>query len=453
MTSELKFTQDQEEAIVRFNEFMLDDTATAFLLEGGAGVGKTFLVSQLLHNIDGQLCVCTPTHKATNVVRRKLDVAGLDWCRGYDAWSYGGEVVTGTTAQLLGISPVIADDQSAEVKFGKSGKGLLTKFVPRLLVVDEVSMLGWPDFADLLRFGQGRGMKILAVGDAGQLPPVKQQRIPFERFKHSATLRQIVRQAEGSAIVELAWAIRDGKSWADITGRGVVRESNVGGAFLEAVQLPGERPEEEREVFIAYRNATVNAAQEAACQKLYGHGRLTFAPGEMVLSTTNFYRSKTLLCANQDELMVEAFHEEDADPTTGIPVTLRHRRGGVNNVGTFRANYLSPEALADKQHPYNVELKEREENAKELQDKFNNLPRGAPDVGRIDAARRKAWVDFFEWRDQTIISFHHPFAITSHKSQGSTYRACFVSANDFANFGSHGLYVAVTRPKELLVVP
>lgn len=448
-------TADQTAALAAFDTFYADRTPTeatghppsAFLLEGGAGVGKTWLVGQLLGRLkNATIVVATPTHKATNVIRRKLDGFGVDWIRGYDAYSYAGEVVTGTTAQLLGISPVISDDQGAEVKFGRTGKGILGKFIPSLLVIDEVSMLGQNDFLDLVKLAQTRGMKILAVGDAGQLPPVKQQQIPFTRFKHSATLREIVRQAKGSAIVDVAWAIREGKPWRSLTGSGLRHEGNVGAAFLEAVKAPGERPEEEREVFIAYRNRSVDAAQEAACRKLYGHGKDAFAAGELVLSETNLYRGKVLLCANQDELVVTEFHEEERDPTIGVPVTLRHRRGGIHNAGSFRAHYLAPEELADKGHPYNVELKAREERAQQLQAKHNQ-----GDKSR-DGDRRQAWTNFFEWRDQTIISFRHPFAITSHKSQGSTYRQVFVTVEDFAKFGSCGLYVAVTRPKDELVV-
>jgi hypothetical protein len=215
------------------------------------------------------------------------------------------------------------------------------------------------------------------------------------------------------------------------------------------VQTPGERLEEEREVFVAYRNARVNEAQEAACQRLYGHGRQTFAPGELVLCESNLYRNKVLLCSNQDELMVERFNEEDRDDTLGVPVTLRHR----GRRGVFAAHYLSPEELADKAHPYNIELAARSQRANDLQKRFNEMPRTSPERITVDQARKQAWARFFEWRDQTIIAFRHPFAITSHKSQGSTYRSVYADTGDLGRFSRHALYVAVTRPKELLVTP
>lgn len=445
-------TQDQETALAAIATFMTDHDATIFLLEGGAGTGKTFLLGQLLQRYTrGVRCCCTPTHKATNVLRRKLEAFGVDWCRGFDPYSYDGhDVITGTTAALLGVAPVVDDDQGAkEMKFGKTGNGMLTRITPELLVIDEVSMLSWRDLQDLIKHGKARGMKIIAVGDAGQLPPVKQQPIPFGKFKHKASLRQIVRQAEGSAIVDVAWAIREDRPWRELAGAGLTRTDKIGDAFIAAVQAPGERPEEDREVFIAYRNRRVDEVQNRACDKLYGHDGNTFAPGELVLSETNFYEGKTLVCANQDELMVREFHEEDRDPTTGVPVTLAVRG---HDGRRFRASYLSSAELANKSHPYNVELKTRLDAATNLQTEFKRLK--SPDSRRrdVDSRRKQAWVEYFKWRDQTIITFRHPFALTSHKSQGSTYKSVFADVVDLGRFGKHALYVAVTRPRETLVV-
>lgn len=463
----MTLTDDQTAAISSIDAFLRDKTmkkldngrevyaATSFLLEGGAGVGKTFLLGQILGSrAPGMVLVATPTHKATNVIRRKLSQFGASWCRGYDPYLYNGtDVVTGTTAQLLGIGPVVTDDQTKDkVSFGRTGTGILGKMTPALLVIDEASMLGWPDCKSLIENAQRTGMKILFVGDSAQLPPVKQEAIPFDRFKRSALLRQIVRQAEGSAIISVAWAIRDGQEWHGIAGPGLRRVDDMEGAFLESVQTPGDRPEEDRETFIAYTNAKVNSMQEAACRRVYGHGRLEFAASEMVLSETNYYRGKQLMCSNQDELVVERFLTDEADEVCGVPVVLRHRHGDTYLEGSFRAFYLSPEEVADKSHPYNVELKKREALAQKLQDEFKRLPRNSTAAAMADPARRTAWAQFFKWRDQTIITFRHPFAVTSHKSQGSTYREVYADTADLGRRSRAALYVAVTRPRETLIV-
>jgi exodeoxyribonuclease V len=441
-------TTDQQAALDAIAAHRIHPTSVAFLLEGGAGTGKTFLLGEVLKGAtERPIACCAPTHKAMRVLRRKLDAFGVEWQVSFD--SYVGDtdtVITGVTAQLLGIGPVVGDNQGIELSFGKTSGGILSKVMPALIIIDEASMLAMHDFIGLCALAKKAGSKIIAVGDAGQLPPVKQSPIPFANFKNKAVLRQIVRQAEGSAITKIAWAIREGQDWRSIAGQGVVRTTGLTEDFLSAVRAPGDSPEEERTVAIAYTNDRVNYLQEHACQKLYNHGRADFAPGELVLCDTNIYRGtgrrKMLMAANQDELIVERFDEGGADPVLGVPVVLRHQGGGHH----FSANYLSGEQLANKAHPYNIELVSRLSYAKALQDRYKG--------GEIavNAARCQAWVRYFDWRDQTVISFRHPFALTSHKSQGSTYRQVFVDAGDIAKHSSAGLYVAVTRPSTELVI-
>jgi exodeoxyribonuclease-5 len=447
-------TQDQQTATEQINTFLADPKGTAMLLEGGAGVGKTFLIGQILQKHESKVrCVAAPTHKACNVLRRKLDGFGVPWMRGFDEYFWDGHmVITGTTAALLGIGPVVTDDQTTEVSFGKTSRGILGKVQPTLLVIDEVSMLGWYDFSALRDLFKARSCKIIAVGDAGQLPPVKKGSIPFDKFVNKAALREIVRQAAGSKIVELAWAIREGKPWTKIKGKGVKRVVDVGAAFIAALSKGvkyAELPEEDRPVFIAYRNVVVDVAQEKACRKLYGHSHKAFAPGELVLSETNLYVNKVLLCANQDELVVEGWDPEHRDSTLGVPVILRQRGG---RRGCFESFYLSPEELANKQHPFNVELRAKADRAQKLQEQVKAIPHGNSLRNDLDQRRKAAWREFFDWRDQTIVSFRHPFAITSHKSQGSTYHTVFADTADLGAKSSQALYVAVTRPREELVL-
>ncbi len=76
----------------------------------------------------------------------------------------------------------------------------------RLIVLDEVSMVG-PDMArDLLSFGK----PILVLGDPGQLPPIKGSGA-FTQAEPDIMLTEIHRQAAESAIIRLATWAREGR--------------------------------------------------------------------------------------------------------------------------------------------------------------------------------------------------------------------------------------------------
>jgi ATP-dependent exoDNAse (exonuclease V) alpha subunit len=76
----------------------------------------------------------------------------------------------------------------------------------KLLVLDEVSMVGAEMARDLLAFGK----PTLVLGDPGQLPPVKGEGA-FDTDKPDVLLTEVHRQAGDSAIIRLATWAREGK--------------------------------------------------------------------------------------------------------------------------------------------------------------------------------------------------------------------------------------------------
>jgi exodeoxyribonuclease-5 len=76
----------------------------------------------------------------------------------------------------------------------------------RLIVLDEVSMVGEEMARDLMSFGR----PILVLGDPGQLPPIKGEGA-FTRDAPDIMLTEIHRQAGESAIIRLATLAREGQ--------------------------------------------------------------------------------------------------------------------------------------------------------------------------------------------------------------------------------------------------
>lgn len=470
----------QSEALALLASFVASSDST-FSLQGGAGVGKTFLIAEFVKSILGQrrVVIAAPTHKACRVLRAKLSAAGIPWTfkPAQDRLPGLNVAIVDTTAALLGVRPVIAEEQGEnEVVFqANESSGSLPKYFDgeSVLVVDEVSMVGADDFFALKLQAEARDSKIVAVGDEAQLPPVKKQAIDFSKdFDQGYTLREVVRQAKGSAIIALAWAIRNDESDFEATeGAGLVRSDDVVADFLAQVEQPVD-DEGQRSVFVAYKNATVNAVQEQACQKLYGHSAKSFLAGELVLATRPGYRETygtyickftgrekpsrfpkvEQICANADQLRVLDFDEARRDATFGVPVTLdRVDLPADAEAKVFETYYLSAAELADPNHAFNVEKARLSDAAKALQAEYRNLKAAGnhASAAAIDSKRKDAWAAFFK-HEQKIISFAHPFAITSHKSQGSTYRSVFVATAELLRFNKKALYVAVTRPSATL---
>ena len=76
----------------------------------------------------------------------------------------------------------------------------------RLIVLDEVSMVGEEMARDLMSFGK----PILVLGDPGQLPPIKGEGA-FTSDAPDVMLTEIHRQAAESAIIRLATMARQGE--------------------------------------------------------------------------------------------------------------------------------------------------------------------------------------------------------------------------------------------------
>lgn len=443
---------EQEQAVAKFERFLDDPSETLFALLGWAGCGKSYTASFMYQMMRDRISPwdemlwLAPTWKATHVSGSFLKRQGVFFETRYDRFKHeAGKMILTTTQQALGIAPVIDEEQSEDKqRFAKMFRGTMEELVPRFIVIDEVSMLSRRALKMIYKLASESGTKVLIIGDPGQLPPVGEEEINWSGIKNRHQLKTIMRQSGDSVIPIVAESIRLCKDYRDVRGAGVTYASKPASAFLSGVGLPSSE-ETERDVFIAYRNSVVRQVQNAACQKVYGHGCDRVEPGQIVLAQSTLSSfvqdesgsfSEQRIC-NQDELRVLDVMGQGQWGTT---VSVKNTDGVVFNV-----EYLTQESLNNPKHPYRVELKSRADRARRMQ-KDCKLDRS------LDSERKEAWRSFFELKDNAVLSFSHPFALTSHKSQGSSYRNVFVDANDIESFSSRALYVAATRPKEMLVI-
>lgn len=193
--------------------------------------------------------------------------------------------------------------------------------------------------------------------------------------------------------------------------------------------------------------------------EVYGHGRNRFEPGQVVISESRLeaevmtylpkygrsYPKAGVVANNADELIVRMI---GGPGQWGTEVVMQ--RNGLDQEGTFDAEFLTPEDAANPRHPYNVAVKAAFAEANALQNEWKKA--GSKPDHYLNEQRKNAWGRAFDLKDRSVISFRHPFALTAHRSQGSTYRNVWVDAGDIERFDSRGLYVAATRPASELII-
>lgn len=205
--NQIILTKDQSWA---YNEIMgwfeLEKDCNAeydvFTLGGFAGTGKSTLIGYLADQMriafDINIAFCAFSGKASLVMKNKISLGAKDYC--------------GTIHSLI-YSLRGKDKETRELYFERNDCDLDYD----LIIVDEASMVNEYIYNDLKSFG----IPILAVGDHGQLPPVKGA---FNLMKDpDIKLEKIMRQAEGNPIIKLSMMAREGleipfDEWNSILG-------------------------------------------------------------------------------------------------------------------------------------------------------------------------------------------------------------------------------------------
>ena len=206
-------TKEQEKAVLGMAEFVMQHTdEEIFVLRGYAGTGKTSLVGALVAALDAlqQSCVLlAPTgraakvfsgyaaHKAFTIHRRIYRQKSFDG----DTACFGQGINTAkNTLFIVDEASMVTGDA-----LGDGGSSALSFGTGRLL-------------DDLVHFVyNGRGCRLLLVGDAAQLPPVGTCESPaldrsvlegYGLVVREASLTQVVRQMSDSGILYNATLLR-----------------------------------------------------------------------------------------------------------------------------------------------------------------------------------------------------------------------------------------------------
>ena len=172
-----------------FAEWNRSNHKIYYYLSGYAGSGKSHTAAEISERIQ-ETCGFTPAYIApTGKAASRLAQKG---CLGAK-----------TLHQLI-YNYVGEDEESGNLMF--SSKGFL-KEKPKLIVLDEAAMLSDHNTEDLFNFG----VPVLALGDPGQLEPIKGHAF-FTEDRIDTMLTEIVRQGKDSNIIRGAHYLRQGNN-------------------------------------------------------------------------------------------------------------------------------------------------------------------------------------------------------------------------------------------------
>lgn len=400
-------SDDQKQVFEQVMKWYDERTSNLLTLGGYAGTGKSTLVSILARELERagnrefRIAFCAYTGKAANVLKQKLHKAGID----ADTW--GLHHYAGTIHSL--IYKPLADGNGAVYDWERKTVDEIADLYS-LIVVDEASMVDAKMLEDL----ESYGLPILAVGDHGQLPPVKG--VSTLMLEPELRLEQIHRQAADNPIIQLSQYIRENRRLPENWASGDhVRFCTFDEMF--GLLEPLYATEDINDIAIlTYKNATRQSMNyQARCMRNRKHMDLQPAEGDQFICLRNVHG--TLFNGMRGVL-----------ETTPQP----HQRHWYNGRFFFPDDELEVEgAILSSQIGREKTFSDFDEIAVATNIQFNS------------------------WRKVGML-FDYGYALTVHKSQGSQFKHVFLmferpghaSADDFARW----LYTAATRARETLTI-
>ena len=406
------------------------------------------------HRRDGDqgLVLTAPTNKATNVLKLKNVDAGLN-------------TPCTTIHKLLGVRPSSESERRELKKAGKDGSSAYD-----VVVVDECSMVS----SELMALIQRalRFHKVIYVGDPMQLPPIGEELSDTFQVRRKTILSTVMRQRDENPIIALTADLRSqiASGRADLgvfapaqgsDGCGVfVADGNLHDWLMDAFLSEAFCADNDLFRYLAWTNAAVGSVNRLVRAAKYGAKAPEYVPGERLLfrrpaikyvRSMNEYGemvSRPAVLFNTDEESDVISAEEGVfDPKEFFKEHFRQSGSAVAWMPMIPCWYLSMKGESDE-FPITVMVPHIKGRA--AYDRMESIMK---DNAR---ANRGEWPLYFAF----IESFSETqpvYALTVHRSQGSTFGTVFVDLLDIRKNRNTTemlklLYVAASRPKQYLVV-
>ena len=467
--STLGFTKDQRAAydeLIAFINSDYNENDCKRALIGAAGTGKTYLVKALIKNCNksySMIGLAAPTHKACRVLQESIKLPNIK-CN--------------TLQSDLGLRLNFDVDKFdiSNPPFDPRGKIKLGNY--KVYIVDEASMINRGLATFLERNCKSKKCKIIYIGDGSQLAPVGEKYSPCLRGLKVHKLTEIVRQEEDNPVLGLLELLR-----YDIEHRTF--------RFLEYISKNRERfdadnvkgykvctaPEFEQIVFnnfndeelernvdfakvVAYTNMAVSSWNKFIRNiTIKDADKSVITKNDLIISyTTIVNKFNEAVIKNSEEYIIYdiANYIHPQYNLKGFIIKFQAIHGGKVTSPLFVLDHKDPDTIAAYVKICNSMIASAKNSSSKL--------------------HAQRWKDYYEFKESCLLltniinrdgttmfgrDLDYGFALTSHKSQGSTFDTSLVDVNDIV-FNKYGnpyanaeeinrrLYVACSRCKNKL---
>lgn len=462
----ITYNKEQQSAIVNAVSFLKTNTDPTqyYVIEGKAGTGKTTIAKEILKEFeDEQIYVAAVSHKAKGVIKSSFG----DDTRGKKFFSIAG---------LLGMKG-INDNNTQTTKFQVGLKVPLLDNPPALLVIDEASMITEDVLKKIIDINSSlsRPFQMLFLGDIGQIQPIRDEQSEFYRThkdllnkksdifnsKHKSKLITRVRQGEANPILPYAdyfWEnsqkenpelnptqhiVRNNQ----ITDKGSLLFSNSEGEVLnsviKAVKNAVEKGLTNHVKIVTYHVNEKTELNQKIHEALFGKDS-DYSKGDMLILNSPYdLPDVNATMENSSEIQIKSIQDEDTDEFGVRTLYLETNGTAYTRTGNEQKDCVIQVVSRNDIGLYNQKLQELASRAKRQTNR---------------ALKKQAWGDFWEYKGR-YADVDFGYAITAHKSQGSTYDIVVVDEKDIMGTTatsnqekSELIYTALTRPRKTAIV-
>lgn len=462
----ITYNKEQQSAIVNAVSFLKTNTDPTqyYVIEGKAGTGKTTIAKEILKEFeDEQIYVAAVSHKAKGVIKSSFG----DDTRGKKFFSIAG---------LLGMKG-INDNDTQTTKFQVGLKVPLLDNPPALLVIDEASMITEDVLKKIIDINSSlsRPFQMLFLGDIGQIQPIRDKQSEFYRThkdllnkksdifnsKHKSKLITRVRQGEANPILPYAdyfWEnsqkenpelnptqhiVRNNQ----ITDKGSLLFSNSEGEVLnsviKAVKNAIEKGLTNHVKIVTYHVNEKTELNQKIHEALFGKDS-DYSKGDMLILNSPYdLPDVNATMENSSEIQIKSIQDEDTDEFGVHTLYLETNGTAYTRTGNEQKDCVIQVVSRNDIGLYNQKLQELASYAKRQTNR---------------SLKKQAWGDFWEYKGR-YADVDFGYAITAHKSQGSTYDIVVVDEKDIMGTTatsnqekSELIYTALTRPRKTAIV-